>query len=213
MNMPSTIKLLAFTLCATGFATPLLADDAAANILSPGDQIVALKQTVKGKANTLSGPGDFGGMEGNDEPVSMVIDGDTNSKHLNKTQDGSNAPGVNTGFAVVPKAGASVVTAIQFVTANDAPERDPLKITVEGSNNPKATETGTDDFKLIYEGTSGLENTTDRNAPGEIVKISNKSPYLTYRVLITATRGGSGADGTQYSEVKLMGSPASAARK
>lgn len=186
----------------SGDRTTATADDSDSveSILSPQDAIVPLKQTIKGEANTLAVTGDFGG-DGDVELVDSIIDGNLDSKHLNKGNSDGGSPGVNTGFLITPKAGAKIVAAIQFATANDSEERDPVSITVEGSNAEDAIKAQGSDFTLIYSGPGGLENVLDRNHWGHTVTFTNATAYKSYRVLITATRGE--ASGTQYSEVRL----------
>ena len=172
------------------------------NILSPQDAIIPLKRTVQGGTNTLAMIGDFGGG-GDVELVANIIDGNLNSKYFNKGQDlDGSSPGINTGFAVTPAAGLKVVNGIQFATANDSPSRDPFSVTVEGSTNASAGQSGGGGFVLLYEGTAGLDNDPGRNSWGQIVSFTNATSYNTYRVLITAISGNN-ADATQYSEVKL----------
>jgi alpha-L-fucosidase 2 len=166
------------------------------SILSPQDPIVALKQTTRGQPNVLAEANEADG-------VSRVIDGNLESKHLNRGQDldGSNPRGDNTGFVVTPS-GTGIVSAVQFATGNDRPERDPLNITVEGSNDPNASAAQSSGFTLLYEGPTGLANDPGRKAWGPVIKFANAVPYKSYRVLVTETRGDS-TDAVQYSEVKL----------
>ena len=109
-----------------------MAEDAK-SVTAPGDPIVGVKQTVKGKPSVLGTTDDYGNFEGKEEYPAQAIDGDTATKYFNKAVDGSETPGINTGFVVTPKAGATVVTAIQFASGNDAEERDPVKISIEGA--------------------------------------------------------------------------------
>lgn len=189
------------------FFLPALADDHASgsNILSPGDTIAPLKQTTKGGSNVLAAAGDFGGTSGNDEQVANAIDGEPGSKYFNKAQNNGGSGGVDTGFVVTPHLGATVVTGVQFATANDVPDRDPLVITIEGSNAPDAVKAKGNGFSLIYKGPSGLSKDPGRNNWGQIIAFANTQSYKTYRVLITQVRGGESADATQYGEVKLIG--------
>jgi hypothetical protein len=171
------------------------------NMLSAHDAIFPLKQTSKGKPNTLAVNGDFGG-DGNDEQVPNAIDGNLDTKYFNKSRDDdAGSPGINTGFVVSPASGAAVVTGLQMATANDGPERDPLRITIEGSNDPRATGPQGKGFTLLYEGPTGLDNDPGRNQWGQAIGFKNATAYKTYRVLVTATR--SEGDATQYSEVRL----------
>jgi hypothetical protein len=171
------------------------------NILTPQALIVALKQTSKGKANILAVDGDFGGIGGAGEKVANILDGSLGTKYFNKAQGPDCPPGIDTGFVVTPAAGAKIITGIQFATANDSPGRDPVSITIEGSNDPHAAQADAKDFTLIYEGTAGLDDDPDRNHWGRVVAFKNTAAYTTYRVLVTATR--SDVDAVQFSEVKL----------
>ena len=176
------------------------------NVLSSQDSIIPVKQTAKGGTNILA----VSGVDFNvGESIANAVDGNLATKHYNKSQDGANAPGVNSGFVVTPALGATVIKGFQFATANDVPDRDPMTITIEGSNDPNAGQAGGGNFTLLYEGTSGLLQNSDRNAWGLFGNFTNNAAYKTYRVLITGTAGGSDADGVQYSEVQLMGVPQS----
>lgn len=172
------------------------------NVLSSKDTVVAVKQTVRGGVNTLAVSGvDYNAGEG---PANLV-DGGTTNRYFNRAQDSANDPGVNTGFVVTPSMGASIVTGFQLATAADTPPRDPLTITIEGSNATNANQAGAGGFTLIYQGTSGLLANSDRSNWGLCATFTNTTAYKTYRVLITRTAGGSGSDGAQYSEARLFG--------
>ena len=149
----------------------------------------------------ISEEGDFGG-DGNDELAGNIIDQNLGDKYFNKAQDDGHGPGVNTGFVIVPKAGSSTITGVQFATANDMPDRDPVRITIEGSNDANAARAQGNGFALIYEGLAGLESDPGRNHWGQVVGFKNTASYKVYRILVTATRGDA-ADATQYSEVRL----------
>jgi alpha-L-fucosidase 2 len=165
------------------------------NILDPGDLAVAVKNTVKGGANVA-----IDGVDCSDqEEVAKAIDGNVRSKHFNK--------GANAGFVTVPGIGASIVTGIRFATGNDMPDRDPLAITIEGSNDTDLTRPGTGAFTVIHEGPSGLEKQLERGKWGETITFKNTTAYKRYRVLTVQTRGGQGT-GSQYGEVELLGNPA-----
>ena len=133
----------------------------------------------------------------------------TNKKYLsfgNCAVAGANQVdcGINSGFYVTPKQGATLPLAIQFITANDAHDRDPLSITVEGTNaTSSALMLGTS-WSLIYTGATGLNADPGRQANGQFQCISNSTIwYTSYRVLVTSKRGVSNS--VQYSEVNLFG--------
>jgi len=110
---------------------------------------------------------------------------------------------VDTGLLITPKIGSSIVTALQFYTVNDMADRDPMTMTLEGSSDPKAATEGFKDFRLIYEGASGLDSDPDRGNAGSRIAFSNTTSYKTYRLLITKTRAKT--DATQYGELILFG--------
>lgn len=112
--------------------------------------------------------------------------------------------GINTGVYVTPQQGPTLLLAIQFTTANDATSRDPLSITVEGSNSNSSTLMLGTSWSLIYNGSSGLNETINRTTDGLLQCISySVTWYTSYRVLVTSIRN-FGSD-VQYSEVKLLG--------
>ena len=166
------------------------------SIISPGDPIAPLKLTVKGQPNVLNDDQHGQGAE-------SAIDGNLESKYYSTAQasDATNPHGEDTGLVVTPS-GHGAVTAVQFATANDVPDRDPLAITVEGSNDPNAGAAGGNGFALLYDGPTGLEIDPGRNAWGPVLKFPNSTEYRIYRVLVTRVRGDS-TDGVQYSEVRL----------
>ncbi|HBF35394.1 TPA: hypothetical protein DDW35_12605 [Candidatus Sumerlaeota bacterium] len=167
-------------------------------------EVVGVKQVTKGKANVLAVSGeDFGSGSKDVELPADALDGDLNTKYFNQAVDGSETPGINSGLAVTLKSGPTAVTGIQLATANDMEKRDPAKIVVEGSNDPKALEAGCAAFTLVYEGEAGLKDDPGRNAWGKEVKFDNKIAYKTYRIIVTETRI-KDADAVQYSEVKFI---------
>src|SRR5262249_50233809 len=83
-----------------------------ANVCQPGDPILA---------SSVNSPGTEG--------VAHAIDG-TQNKYLNF--DLSTGKGLlPAGFVVTPSVGVTWLTGIAMESANDAPERDPLSITLE----------------------------------------------------------------------------------
>ncbi len=168
-----------------------------AGILSPQDRIVALKRTTGGGPNVLAVAGEFGGLPANEQVVGNLIDGDLYTKHFNS------ASPVGAGFVVTPRSGRAVIRAFRIATANDLESRDPLALTIEGSNAPDAAAAGASGFHLLYEGPCGLERDPGRNAWGEQVSFPNGTAYKSYRILVTKTRG-EHPDAVQFSEIGLF---------
>jgi hypothetical protein len=173
-------------------------------IVSPQDAIQGIKLTMKGGPTTFTVNGDYGG-DGTQEPPANALDGSPANKYFCHAQNETKDPGVDTGLLITPKIGSSIVTALQFYTANDMADRDPLTVTLEGSSDPQAVTEGFKDFRLIYEGTSGLDLDPDRGNAGLQISFTNSNAYKTYRLLITKTRAKT--DATQYGEVILFGKP------
>lgn len=102
----------------------------------------------------------------------------------------TNTAGVGTGVFTTPQVGASIVQSIKFQAGNDSADRDPLSITLEGSNA-----TGTNlyigsSWTLLYTGPTGLEpfNVT-RLAWGDLQNFTNTQSFTSYRMIVTAQRG------------------------
>ena len=114
--------------------------------------------------------------------------------------------GIGTGFYVTMSIGACVATGIQFATGNDAIERDPITMTLEGTNiiNASLLSLGSS-WTLIYSGPTGISNTTAplRSTYVDPQYFANTARFTSYRFLMTSQR--SAATNLQYSEAHLIG--------
>lgn len=144
----------------------------------------------------------------NDEVPRYVFDQNSNTKY---TSYGiciwvgtDNYCGLNTGFYVTLQQGLTLLLGIQFTTANNVEVRDPLSITIEGSNATVSALMRGTSWTYIYSGSTGLKMSPGRNTDGVFLCLSaNTIWYTSYRVLVTSVRNQS--DSVQYSEVKLFG--------
>ena len=153
-----------------------------------------------------------GRYSGPAEIPDKAIDGSLGTKYLNFGFQGYNGavllnPGVGTGFYVTPTiSNTSVATSLLFATANDHPDRDPLTITLEGTN---ATSSGAlnlgSSWTLIYSGPTGIDPVTTpaRSMYVPQQNFSNTIPYCSYRLLVTSQRNLS--DAVQYAEAQIIG--------
>jgi hypothetical protein len=114
-------------------------------------------------------------------------------------------PGAGAGTAgnytlgVVSGPNVTVVTGLRLTTANDAPERDPMTFTLEGTDcDPLAG-----GWTLIASGSTGFETDPGRNITGAIIPIANANPYRHYRLLFPTVRDVS-ANSMQIAEVELL---------
>lgn len=156
------------------------------DVTAPGDPILVI-------SGTNDGDGDAGAPPGG-EGVANAID-NTNAKYLNFLDLGS-------GLQVTPAFGSSVITALQFTSANDDANRDPATYLLEGSNDGGLT------FTLISTGLTNLS--TDRNTLGpEIALLGNDDAFTTYRLTFPTLRNAGAANSMQIGEVALLGFSAS----
>ena len=174
------------------------------SVTRPGDPTHGLYNTIAG--------GNTGGFEGryptSNEVPAKAIDNDVNTKYVNfGTTSVMNAnvsqPGANTGFYVTPQmANVSVVNGIRFATGNDYEARDPLTMTLEGTNSTALNTSSI--WTLLYNGSTGIDavNAPNRTAYGVIQVFPNTVIYRSYRLLITSQR--SYQDSVQYSEFQIL---------
>ncbi len=178
------------------------------DIVRKGDMIYGIYNTRAGQ--------DTGGFNGTfsvpTEWPPEAIDKNVSTKYVNFGDSGgiggvAGQVGNGTGFfAISSLASAVVARGIQFATGNDVPARDPMTLTLEGSNVRNMTELllGSS-WTLIYNGVSGISAAVD---PGRMMNGSqetffNTKAFLSYRLLITSQRGDDIA--VQYSEARILG--------
>ena len=144
----------------------------------------------------------FGASLFGDGAVAHAIDNDLGTKF------GANLTTVGgpIGLVVTPAVGPTVVTAMRFYTANDAPERDPSDYKLEGSIN------GGSSYTLIASNSMTLP--AARNSAGPLdplvanvkeVHFSNSTGYSTYRLTFSHLSGGAGQSSFQIGDVELLG--------
>lgn len=111
--------------------------------------------------------------------------------------------GINTGFFATLSIGRCFVRGFQFTTASNKPNRDPIEITIEGSNSPSWLLKFGNSWTVIYNGTSGLKDDPGRKKTGPIQTFTNSLSFQSYRVLVTKKRGIE--NGVQYAEFTFHG--------
>jgi Bacterial lectin/Immunoglobulin I-set domain len=167
------------------------------NILLPGDSI----SDSSFFNNTPSNPG---------EGVSNILDGST-SKYLcfgaGPTNGG--APFVGpVGFVVTPGLGNTVVSAMRIYTANDAPERDPIDIMLEGSTNGGGSWTtilADTPLSLPNNRNAGGLPINATNQPLQELDFANTNGYTSYRVTINNVKTNAIANSMQVAEIQMLG--------
>jgi hypothetical protein len=198
-------------LAALALAIGLLSDVHAANLITTTDPIVPIWQTVIGGNSTTSvvatSPNAAGQYPAT-EFVANAFDGLTTTKYLNFGTGGGSSvntatKGVGTGFYATPALGPSIVTGVRVATANDSPLRDPLSVSIEGSNASGAALDLGSSWSLIFNGNLGIDVDPGRFITGPLINVPNLTPYKSYRVLVQSQRGV--ANSAQYSEMTLIG--------
>jgi hypothetical protein len=172
------------------------------------DVIYGLWNTVLLGNATLSTVGSRAGNYYFNEVPQYALDQNTITKYSNfgdcfrgQYADGC---GTKTGFYVILNRRATLVKAVQFTTAFDLPARDPLSITIEGSNAHFSALMRGKSWSLIGTLSTGLDEDPGRETDGLLQCLpTNTISYTSYRILITSVRGA--GDSVQYSEVKLFG--------
>ena len=154
-----------------------------ADVTSPGDAVIA---------SSSNSPGSEG--------VANAIDGQP-TKYLNR--DGKNSQ--PSGFVVTPSIGKTVITGIHMQSANDAPDRDPKVITIEGSNDDEITAYDSGNWQLITQ-IDDIPAWTGR-FQSQVFMFDNVWAFKHYRWITTDTQGPSGCC-MQIAEIELLGGAA-----
>ena len=148
-----------------GYDAIFVGTGAPKDVTQPGDPIFA---------SSSNSPGSEG--------VANSIDGQP-TKYLN-FDSRTPAPIKPSGFAVSPRVGPTTVTGMTIQSANDAPERDPKMVVLEGSND--------DTISSYSSGT--WEKITEINAPAFTARFqtqefyfANSKSYKHYRWTVVAT--------------------------
>jgi hypothetical protein len=142
------------------------------------------------------------------EGAAKAIDNDKATKYLNHdsgrdgNQVGTFSP---SGFAVQPAVGPTIVTGMGIRCANDAPDRDPDVVVLEGSNDRDLTSCTSGTWTPITTISNIAAGFTVRWKSQEFL-FPNVTPYRNYRWRVEATRIMSNRCCMQVCEVWLTGS-------
>ncbi len=172
----------------------------AADVTAPGDPIAGVAALPGSSTSSLATPGVVPNYNNypNWEGPTNAIDDDPFFKYLNFQI-------VNAGFIVTPSE-ASVLSGLRFTTGNDSPERDPMTVVIEGTNDANATLTLNSSWVTVYIGPSGLATDPGRDTPGAVMSFSNGASFKSYRLLVLSVRDIPGpANSFQFGEVELRG--------
>jgi alpha-L-fucosidase 2 len=127
-----------------------------------------------------------------------LIDNNSATKFLHFS--GATMP---TGFQVQPFFGTTVVTGLTFTSANDSPDRDPVKFELSGSNDSITgpwTAIASGDI-ADFAGATTWPRLTKGTTP---ITFENATAYKFYQVMFPACRGPN-QNSMQIAEVELLG--------
>jgi hypothetical protein len=172
-----------------------------------GNAVLGFFQGSVGTGDTPSSAGTGGGQYPSTESPANSIDRDGATKYLNFGNGNSSisntTKGVGTGLIVTPAIGPSIVSAIQVATANDSPNRDPLTVSIEGTNATNNLNAGSV-WSLIADNVNlGINTDPGRQMFGPEISFANTTAYRSYRIIVKSQRGSD--NGVQYSEMNLIG--------
>jgi hypothetical protein len=211
-RLAAPLRLVAFV-AFVGVAASSMAQVA---ITAPGDPITGVSATVIGGNSTTAtagfGAGQYPGPEGPGNAIDQLytMPYPPGTKYLNFGAGAqgvtSATKGVGTGFYVTPAVGSSVANAIRVATANDSENRDPLTVSLEGSNATGAALDMGSSWTLIQASINlGIDTDPGRFMLGPVVTFANTTPYTSYRVLVQSQRGVDNS--VQYGELNLLNIP------
>ena len=168
--------------------------------------IYAVWNTFAGGSNTLATENSTGaGTYFTGGPPDNLFDNNLNTKYSSRGNSSSGLndyAGLNTGFYLTVAQCQPVLIGFRFGNAYSNSEREPLRITIEGTNC--ANVGSCLNWTLLYNnGSAGLDIQENSLDYGEYQPISNNNIYQSYRFLVTAKRNTSSF--VSYSEVQLFG--------
>lgn len=166
-----------------------------AALATAGFSVHAQKNVLQASDPIIASSSNSPGSEG----VKNAIDGQP-TKYLN-FDSRTPAPIKPSGFVVTPKVGPTRVTGMTIQAANDAPERDPKTVTLEGSNDDTVTSFSEGNWTLI---TTVNADTFAARFATQTFSFANTKPYKHYRWTVTATATDNGCC-MQVAEVGLLG--------
>lgn len=175
-------------------------------LVSPTDSIFSIWNSSVGRGSFPSTQGDYSGQYPINKDAVSAIDQIMTTKYVNYGYSNKTiltvSGGLDSGFYVTTSLNTSpILTRFRIGTANDRPFRDPLVVTLEGSNGGDLTQG--ESWTLIYNGSTGLEIDPGRESFGPFQSILNFKSFSSYRFLTVSKR--SIDDSVQYSEVEFYG--------
>jgi len=173
------------------------------------EKVYAIWNTTAGGDSTPSSAGDGTGTYSYSQPPEAAMDDSvlteyTNHGRCNSESVNSIECGLNTGFYLTLAVKRFTLDFFRMAASREAISRDPLMITIEGSNYNESELTFGKSWTLIYNGATGFTNDPQRSTFGMPQPASMPlRPFTSYRLLVTSKRSESNA--VSYSELQMVG--------
>lgn len=163
--------------------------------------------TSIGGDSQYSSPGYTAGRYWPTQPPENVFDSNYTTAYCNRgpcnsTSTLAQSCGTQTGLFFTYPRGTILLKSFRMITGGRV-SRDPIWISIEGSNhNPSVLNLGSS-WTLLYNGTSGLDINPGREKPGTYQFITNNNiAFASYRILTLAKRGLESC--TEIGEIELF---------
>ena len=182
----------------------LVVSNAAGSVNSQPATLIVLSPlpVITLPTDTISAYQPNGGSSPGGEAVFHAIDSKTD-KYLNFATGVSPFTGP-VGFVVTPSIGRTIVSAMRFYAANDAPERDPANYILEGSVDGTTYTLISSNAVTLPDGRNGGGAALDPIAQNVTqVLFPNTTSYASYRLSFTKLKGG--ASLMQIGEIEMLG--------
>ena len=150
-------------------------------ISTPGNPVIGV-QLQGGTSISVATAGNTAGANNYPaaESPTLAIDGVNTTKYLN-------FGGANTGIIINPNDNSSVVSGLEIVTGNDAPERDPATFSIYGTNVSQSTNFS--DYTEIIRNQPILQNDPGRRSSSALVTFPKASrAYDSYLIVFPTLR-------------------------
>jgi hypothetical protein len=171
-------------------------------LIVQSESVQALWNTVAGGISTIATQNATGiGTYYTNQPASNIFDGKVSTTYNSRGDTIPLSAGLRTGFYVTIGQCQPTLFGFRFATTSSAIGRDPMSITIEGSDC--AILINCTSWTLFYNGTTGLDSTLTRTAYGIAQTLPVPQTFTSYRFLVTAKR--SSDIFVSYSEVELYG--------
>ncbi|CAF0850937.1 unnamed protein product [Adineta ricciae] len=170
-------------------------------------KVYGVWNTSVGDDSKASKPGNhWSGQYLPEESPEKACDGDIDTKYnsfgwCNEGGRFSNCA-INTGFYLELEQGPTIVNGLRLWTGNDFAPRDPIVVSLEGSNQSEDDLILGSSWTLLYNGSSGLDIDPGRKQCGLMQYLNNTIEYKSYRFLVLHSRAP--VDCVQFSEIELF---------